>query len=186
MEQTLSLTKTEQYSALTQLGLTTGFAALTAVGAQIEIPAVPIPFTLQTFFVLLAGATLGKRNGAISQLLYLLVGVSGMPVFSGAGFGLAKILGPTGGYLLAFPLVAFLTGFLVEYSQKYLWILFSMFASLLVLFSVGTLHLHLFYLRNFSEAVEKGFLLFTVWDFVKLFSAAGIAHQILRWKKSKQ
>lgn len=73
------------------------FAGLTALGAQIEVPNYPVPFTLQTFFVLLAGAFLGVRNGSIAQVVYLAVGALGLPVFAGGTFGIAKLLGPTGG-----------------------------------------------------------------------------------------
>lgn len=157
---------------------------LTSFGAQIEIPTVPVPFTLQTFFVFLSGAVLGKRNGAWSQLLYVTLGIAGVPVFSGAGFGIAKILGPTGGYLLAFPLTAFLVGYAMERAQNFWWIFAAMFTNALFLFLLGTLHLYAFYLHNFSASVEQGFLLFSVWEMVKLFAAAAIAHQIVRWKKT--
>ena len=86
-------------SARSQLLWIAGFAAATALGARLEIPHSPVPYTLQTLCVLLAGAFLGPRNGAISQLLYLAAGVLGAPVFSGGAFGLAQLLGPTGGYL---------------------------------------------------------------------------------------
>jgi biotin transport system substrate-specific component len=86
------------------------FAVLTAVGAQIELPYQPVPFTLQTFFVLLTGAFLGRYSGPASSLLYLLMGSVGLPVFSGGAFGLAKIAGPTGGYLLAFPVATAVIG----------------------------------------------------------------------------
>ncbi len=167
------------------LTMTMGFAALTAIGARFEIPAYPVPFTLQSFFVLLSGVVLGKRFGASSQILYLLIGAAGLPVFSSGGFGLMKIFGPTGGYLLSFPLVAFLVGYAVEKSQGFWWILGTMFISTAVLFTLGMLHLNFFYIHNVSEAFEKGFLLFSLWDVVKLLSAAGIAHQILNWKKIK-
>src|SRR6185503_16683422 len=88
------------------------FAALTAIGAQIEIPNAPVPYTLQTLFVLLSGALLGPRYGAASMLLYLAAGALGLPVFSSFGFGAARLLGPTGGYLLAFPAASFATGYL--------------------------------------------------------------------------
>jgi hypothetical protein len=79
------------------------FAALTAVGARFEIFQYPVPFTLQTMFVLLAGAFLGARNGALSQILYLGVGAVGLPVFAAGGaMGILRLIGPTGGYLLAF------------------------------------------------------------------------------------
>ena len=86
------------------------FAALTAAGAQIEIPNSPVPFTLQTLFVLLSGALLGPRLGTVSMLAYLGAGAAGLPVFSSFGFGVARLLGPTGGYLLAFPAAAFVAG----------------------------------------------------------------------------
>jgi len=165
------------------LVMTMSFAALTAIGALLEIPAYPVPFTLQSFFVLLSGVVLGKRFGVASQIIYLMIGVAGIPVFSGGGFGMMKILGPTGGYLLSFPLVAFLVGYAVEKSQGFWWILGAMFLSTVMLFSFGMLHLNFFYIHNLSEAFEKGFLLFSLWDIVKLLSAAGIAHQILNWKK---
>ena len=76
------------------------FAILTAIGAQLTIPVKPVPFTLQVLFVLLAGALLGAKNGAYSQLLYLALGVTGLPVFAQTGeggFGFAQLIGPTGG-----------------------------------------------------------------------------------------
>ncbi len=85
------------------------FAAATAFGAHVALPLTPVPVTLQTFFVVLAGAMLGPRLGAASQIAYLGMGIAGLPVFVG-GFGLAYLAGPTGGYLLAFPATAFVSG----------------------------------------------------------------------------
>lgn len=79
-----------------------GFAAATALSARLEIPHDPVPFTLQTMVVLLAGAFLGARNGAVSQLLYLGAGIFGAPVFAGGAFGAARLVGPTGGISLHF------------------------------------------------------------------------------------
>lgn len=91
-----------------------GFAVLTGIGAVIElrIPGNPVPITAQTLIVSLAGVLLGPWLGASSQALYLLVGALGAPVFSGGAFGVPHLLGPTGGYLLAFPLAAAATGWL--------------------------------------------------------------------------
>ncbi len=91
------------------------FALLTALGAfvRLPLPFTPVPITLQTFFVLTAGVYLGGRDAAASQLAYLGLGATGLPVFAG-GVGPAALLGPTGGYLLAFPLAAWLVGSLVR------------------------------------------------------------------------
>ncbi len=88
------------------------FALLTAVGGQVAVPllATPVPVTLQTLFVLLAGVLLGPAAGASSQLLYLSMGLVGVPIFAMGGAGLPWLLGPTGGYLLAFPAAAALAG----------------------------------------------------------------------------
>ena len=153
------------------------FAVLTAVGARIEIPHQPVPYTLQTFFVLLAGATLGSTGGFFSMCLYLLLGIAGLPVFSGAGFGIARILGPTGGYLLSFPIAAFAVGCLVPSSNKFIWQVASMFLGLLIVFSLGTIQLNLVYIHDWKTALNAGFLIFSWWDAVKLFGAALIAYQ---------
>ena len=86
------------------------FSILTAVAAQITIPVEPVPFTLQTLMVLLSGAFLGAKNGAYSQVVYLGLGVLGFPVFAqmpDMTIGFARLFGPTGGYLLSFPVAAF-------------------------------------------------------------------------------
>lgn len=154
------------------------FTLLTAIGAQIEIPHAPVPYTLQTFFVLLSGAILGKRNGALSQLLYVVIGIAGLPVFSSWGFGVARILGPTGGYLLAFPVAAFVVGYLVRQHSSFFWTLLSMFIGLFIIFSLGTLQLNFVYFHDWSQSFSNGFLIFSWWDVVKLFAAAGIAHRV--------
>lgn len=100
----------------TDIALIATFAALIAVCAL--LPAITVgglvPITLQTFGVMLAGAVLGARRGFLAVLLYLAVGAIGLPVFSGGSAGLAPFAGPTVGYLVAFPLAALSTGFIVE------------------------------------------------------------------------
>ena len=86
------------------------FSLLTALAAQIVIPIGPVPITGQTFAVLLTGALLGSRLGAMAMIVYLAEGAVGLPFFYGGHGGLAHLFGPTGGYLFAFPAAAFITG----------------------------------------------------------------------------
>ena len=98
-----------------QVGLVIGFSLLTALTAQIVIPIGPIPITGQTFAVLLTGALLGSRLGAMAMIAYLFEGASGLPFFSGAHGGLLHLMGPTGGDLIAFPAAAYITGAFAEH-----------------------------------------------------------------------
>ena len=153
------------------------FSILTAISAQVSIPIKPVPFTLQTMLVLLAGAFLGSKNGAYSQVLYILLGVIGLPVFAQTAdgtMGIARLIGPTGGYLLAFPLAAFIVGYLTERNQKYLNVIVSMFAAELIIIFFGTSYLFTAYLHNFVDAVKAGAAIFTIWMVIKVFAAATI------------
>ncbi|HVS81271.1 MAG TPA: biotin transporter BioY [Pyrinomonadaceae bacterium] len=98
-----------------QVGLVIGFSLLTAAAAQVVIPIGPIPITGQTFVVLLTGALLGSRLGALAMIAYLVEGASGLPFFFGGHFGLAHLVGPTGGYLISFPAAAYVTGAFAEH-----------------------------------------------------------------------
>ena len=98
-----------------QVGLVIGFSLLTALAAQVVIPIGPVPITGQTFAVLLTGALLGPRLGAMAMIAYLVEGASGLPFFAGGSFGLVHLMGPTGGYLIAFPAAAFITGAFAEH-----------------------------------------------------------------------
>ncbi len=150
------------------------FSILTAVSAQIAIPVKPVPFTLQTMMVLLSGALLGARNGAYSQLIYIFLGSIGLPVFANGSMGIAILAGPTGGYLLAFPAAAFLTGYLIEKNKTYLNVVLSMFAGSITIIAAGVCFLSLFYTHNFLDAVKAGGAIFLIWMVIKVFAAASI------------
>lgn len=160
------------------------FAAATALSARLEVPYQPVPFTLQTLMVLLSGAILGARNGAISQVLYLAAGILGAPVFAGGALGAARLFGPTGGYLLAFPAAAAVTGLLVREQSTLLRSFLAMAAGMLVIFTSGTLQLYATYLHNWSAAFSSGFLIFTWWDLLKISAAAMIYHEWAKRTKS--
>jgi len=164
-------------SIVAQTGWIATFTGLTALGAQIEIPNYPIPFTLQTFFVLLSGAFLGARNGFLAQILYICIGAIGIPVFSGGSFGIARIIGLTGGYILSFPIAAAIVGYMVSRHKGYLWTIFSMFLSLVVIFTSGSLYLNFVSIHDLRQAFASGFLIFSWWDIVKLTAAATIYYE---------
>lgn len=173
----------EQHT-VAQLLWIAGFAALTAVGARFEVEHAPVPYTLQTLVVLLSGAFLGSRNGAVSQLAYLGAGAMGAPVFAGGAFGILKFIGPTGGYLIAFPLAAALVGWILRDNRSTLRVFGAMVAGLLVIFTCGTLHLYAFYLRDLGAAISSGFLIFSWWDMLKLGAATAIYAEIgKRWPR---
>ena len=159
------------------------FTFLTAIASQITIPFKPVPFTLQTMVVVLSGAFLGAKKGFYSQVIYLLAGCLGLPVFAqvpDATIGFARLFGPTGGYLLAFPAAAFITGYLTKINKSYFWVLISMFIGNSVILLIGSIYLGTFYLKNISLAFEVGVIPFLIWEMVKVFIGANIYFGILR------
>src|SRR5258706_7632523 len=98
-----------------QVGLVIGFSLLTAPAGRVVIQIGRIPVRGKTFVVLLTGALLGSRLGAIAMIAYLIEGASGLPFFQSGYFGLLYIMGPTGGYLIAFPAAAYVTGAFAEH-----------------------------------------------------------------------
>jgi len=157
--------------------LTLAFAALTGLGAFIKIytPISPIPFTAQTFFVLMSGVLLGKYWGAYSQLLYIGIGVAGVPWFVGGASGLEVLTGATAGYLFGFVLASAFLGWMTEGNRanretKSLFGL-NIVASLMILTS-GTFGLVALGF-TLQQAILFGFLPFLVTDGIKSFVAGG-------------
>lgn len=111
--------------------------ALIAVGAYIKIPMPLIPFTLQTFFVMLAGVTLGAEYGALSVIIYILLGLIGLPIFTGGG-GIMYVVSPTFGYMLGFIAAAFIIGKLCEKKKG------RSFIQLFIYCIIGTLIIYVF------------------------------------------
>jgi biotin transport system substrate-specific component len=164
--------------------------ALTAAAAQVSIPLpfTPVPFTLQPMVVLLGGAALGSRLGMASQVLYLLIGIAGFPVFAASPVlpqGVMRLLGPTGGYLMSYPFAAFVAGALAErgFDRRYLTSVLAMAAGLAVIFAFGVVWLAWFARPVFvglTVALRTGFYPFIAVDIVKLLLAAAVIPGI--WK----
>jgi len=171
-------------AALAQVFWVLLFAAGTTLAARLEIPHQPVPYTLQTLLVLLSGAFLGARNGMLSQIAYIGAGVLGLPVFAGGAFGLAVLLGPSGGYLIAFPLAALLVGWMVRRRHTLPWIALAMGTGLAVVFLLGALQLSVMYTHSASTALTAGVLIFSWWDLLKLSAASMIYFEMgKRWKR---
>jgi biotin transport system substrate-specific component len=125
-----------------------GASIFIAVSAQIafNVPFSPVPVTGQTFAVILTGALLGSRRGSLAVITYLFEGISGLPVFAHAQFGLIHLFGPTGGYLIGFIPAAFICGFLVEngWGKTFLSSTGIMFVGTIVIFISGLTWLKIF------------------------------------------
>ncbi len=151
-----------------------GASAVTALAAQIAIPLpwTPVPVTGQTFAVLLSGAVLGSRRGALAQLLYLAEGAVGLPVFAGWSGGAAHLVGPSGGYLVAFPLAAAIVGTLCQrgWDRRFGTMLVAMLLGGTVIFAVGLAQLARFVPA--AGLLAQGLLPFVPGDLVKSGLAA--------------
>ena len=172
-----------RFRAAEQIGAVLFVTLLTAIAAQISVPLpfTPVPFTLQPMVVLVGAAALGSRLGMASQILYLALGIAGLPLFAASPLlpqGAARLLGPTGGYLMSYPLAAFVTGSLAErgFDRRYLTSVLAMVCGLAVIFAGGLLWLTIASrpVRGFSAVLSAGFLPFIVPDVLKLLVAAAV------------
>jgi biotin transport system substrate-specific component len=169
--------------AAEQIGAILFVTVLTAIAAQISVPLpfTPVPFTLQPMVVLVGAAALGSRLGMASQILYLALGTAGLPLFAASPTlpqGAARLLGPTGGYLMSYPLAALVAGSLAErgFDRRYPTAVLAMVCGLAVIFAGGLLWLTIVSrpAGGFSAALAAGFLPFIVPDVLKLLVAAAV------------
>ena len=151
-------------------------AVLTAAVAQLSfpLPFTPVPFTIQPMVVLIGAAALGSRLGALSQILYLTLGIAGLPVFAHAPElpqGLARLLGPSGGYLMAFPIAAFVTGTLAErgFDRHYLTSILAMAVGLSIIFVGGVMWIAR--VAGLETALATGLYPFIIVDVIKIVAA---------------
>jgi biotin transport system substrate-specific component len=153
------------------------FVILTTLGAfvRIPLPFTPVPITLQTFFVLLSGSFLGASLGALSQIIYIALGVAGLPIFTVSGSGLLYLAGPTTGYLFGFILASFLIGKCLKYQNHSLISVFTFFllADVLILGS-GLAWLKFILGYKFSKLLSIAVLPFIPGDLSKACLAAVI------------
>ena len=173
-----------------KLVLALSMAGLMAVLAQVRIalPWTPIPITGSTFGAIFAGVLLGNMWGGISVLLYIVLGLAGLPVFTGFKGGTAVLLGPTAGYLLGFAVTAFLIGYITdtyEKSRKFLTLFCLMLASSAIILALGSICLGIWLGAvkgqgvSLGEILWMGFIPFIPGDIIKSFIAALVAVSII-------
>ncbi|WP_245589060.1 biotin transporter BioY [Desulfatirhabdium butyrativorans] len=151
------------------------FASLMAAGAYIAIPIGPVPIVLQNLFVMLAALMLGARWATISVGIYLFAGAIGFPVFSGATGGIARFIGPTGGYLIGFLLNAFVSGIAVEkLGDRWMVHICGMVLGTSMLYMLGAGYLKWITAMSWEKAIAVGVLPFVIGDGFKIAAAAAI------------
>ncbi|PKM95574.1 MAG: biotin transporter BioY [Firmicutes bacterium HGW-Firmicutes-1] len=163
------------------------FAALTAIGAWLRVPLPVVPFTMQLFFVIFSGILLGSKLGLLSQLVYLLIGLIGVPVFTnGGGFG--YVFQPTFGYLIGFALAAYVAGLIVEKLKKntFTTYIIAGLSAIIIIYMCGVPYLYVInslYLTKaftFKMAVYYGFSLSIIGDIVSCVILCTIAPVIVK------
>lgn len=153
-----------------------GFSLIIALTSRLEIhlPFTPVPITLQTLFVLLTGAALGSKRGALALLAYLAEGAAGLPVFAGGAGGFLYLFSVTAGYLWAFPIAAFVVGWLCErrLDRKFWSSAFAMLPGSLIIYAIGVPWLAVVAHLSLYQAFLGGMLPFIPGDLFKLVVAA--------------
>src|ERR1700722_18125886 len=166
-----------------QVALVVGASLVVALCARITIPLMPltpVPLTVQNMAVLLVGMMLGSRRGFAALALYLAEGAVGLPVFNPLGpGGIAQLLGPTGGFLMVYPFVAFLAGYIFERgTRSFLRAAVAGFLAEILLFVGGLAWLYVF-THSLAKAAYLGLYWFLAAEVIKVMLAAGIAN---RWR----
>jgi biotin transport system substrate-specific component len=171
-----------------QAGIVIAASLFVALCARVTVPLpfTPVPLTLQNFGVLAVGLLLGSRRGFAALALYLVEGAFGLPVFSQAilGSGITHLLGPTGGFLMAYPLVAFVAGYVYEQksehtSRRFGWAAVSAVAAEVVLFAGGLSWLAVL-THSVSLALRYGLYWFVFAEVIKVLMAAAVS---TRWHR---
>ncbi|HBH13742.1 MAG: BioY protein [Clostridiales bacterium 38_11] len=160
--------------------LTGLFAALTAIGAYIVIPVGPVPITFQLLFTVMSGIFLGSKYGALSQIIYILMGLVGLPVFAGGAGGFSYIFSPSFGYVLGFVAAAFIVGKLLENDKRpgFLKIFLSCLLGTAVIYVIGYPYLYLVLTKvsgvsvTFQGLLKPAVLIFLPGDLFKVTAAA--------------
>ncbi|MDI3534249.1 MAG: biotin transport system substrate-specific component [Thermosediminibacterales bacterium] len=169
----------QTYSKTRELVLAALFAALTAVMGYVKIPLpfTPVPITGQTFAVMLAGSLLKPRTAVASMLSFLFLGAIGLPIFAGGQGGIGVIAGPTGGYLLSWPIAVFFMSVLLNKIKPNFinLLIINVLGGIIVVYTIGVFQLSVITGMNIKQAVAAGAVPFIPGDIIKAFVAALLA-----------
>ncbi|MDR1066020.1 MAG: biotin transporter BioY [Clostridiales bacterium] len=156
------------------------FAAFTAVFSQISIPIGPVPINLATLSVLMAGGLLGARGGACSQIIFLLTGAAGAPVFSGFRGGFSALAGPTGGYIVGYVLAAWFTGFFYQKRKTTGALVFGMIVGSMTCYAFGLAWFMIVTSNDFLRSISACVIPFLPGDALKITAAALLSPRLSR------
>lgn len=165
--------------------ITSLFTALTAVGGFISIPLGPVSVTLQTFFVVLSGLILGAKLGALSQITYVILGLIGLPIFSGGTGGLTSVVSPTFGFLISFIIAAYLIGKLTEKNKSLSNLIYAVILGSFIIYIIGVPYFYFVFTRylgksiNFYAALKYACIPFIPGDIIKAFLAIMLSKQLI-------
>lgn len=167
---------TAKIQTMTMIALMT---ALICILGPLALPIGPVPISLTPLAVFLSVYILGMKRGGIAYILYLLIGLVGLPVFSGASGGPQKLFGPTGGYLFGFAIMAFVAGFFIDRYYKSIYLQFlGMLLGLFLCYIFGSLWLSISASMTLKAAVAAGVLPFVILDIIKIVLSIILGRQI--------
>ncbi|BDG60359.1 biotin transporter BioY [Caldinitratiruptor microaerophilus] len=164
-------------------GLFAAVVAALGMVPPLTLPISPVPITLQTLGVMLAGSLLGRRTGGLALLVFLVLLVAGVPVLAGGRGGAGYLFGPSGGYILSWPLAAYTIGWLVERvppGRFWGYLVANVVGGILLVYLIGAPVLALVTGRTFKEALVGGALIFVPGDLLKALVASAVAVQVRR------
>lgn len=165
--------------------ITSLFTSLTAVGGFIAIPLGPVPITLQTIFVVLSGLILGAKLGALSQIIYIILGLLGLPIFSGGTGGLTSVVSPSFGFLIGFIAAAYVIGKVTEKNKSLSKIIYSVILGSFVIYAIGVPYFYFIFTNflgksiNFYTALKYACIPFIPGDIIKAVISIILAKKLL-------
>jgi biotin transport system substrate-specific component len=167
---------------------TTSAALLLGAAANISIPTYPVPFTLQSLAVLLIGAFLGRKLGALAILQYLFLGAMGLPLFANGSGGIMALASPSSGYLYGYVFSAYLAGFAAEkgYDRHFILGLIAFACAHQLLFVFGVVYLMGYLHITFIDALEVGYFPFVGIDALKFIIATGVMFSLWKYRAKNQ